>query len=85
MTNTSAFDFGACTLWINGSHGRALSAFPVGRTLNLSLHEFYDDEDRRFRAGGFFATELPHNLVLAEIETDFGLHRLIVVEGRAVR
>jgi len=41
----------------------------VGEHLIFKLTEFTDEFGEPFRAGGFFATETPDMLALAEIET----------------
>ena len=84
MTNTSARAFGPSTLWINASHSREIDGFAIGESLTLDLRSFVDEYGNTFRAGGFFATRRPHDLVLAEIETgDSERFGLIVTRGEA--
>jgi hypothetical protein len=82
MTYTSARSFGPSTLWINGAYSREIRGFEPGQTLTLLLNEFRREDGKRFRAGGFFATELPSDLVLAEIEAEEGRFGFIVVDGK---
>jgi hypothetical protein len=85
LTNTSARDFGPATLWINKSFAKPIDGFAIGQTLNLDLATFTNQFGDRFRAGGFFATDRPHDVVLAEIEEgDTGeRYGFIVVRGEA--
>lgn len=86
LTNTTADAFGPSTLWLNARFSRPLSTLGVGETIRLPLREFKDEFSESFRGGGFFATEEPDRLVLAELETpgDEGTSRflrLVVVGG----
>ena len=83
LTNTSPYDFGPSTLWVNAAFSRPINALRIGQTLDLSLHEFRNEHSEPFRAGGFFATDLPSVLVLAEIESNDRLYGMIVVEDQA--
>lgn len=83
LTNTSPYDFGPSTLWVNAAYSRPIESLRIGQSVELSLHEFRNEHSQPFRAGGFFATDLPSRLVLTEIETDDRLYGLIVVEDRA--
>lgn len=86
LTNTTATNFPAGILWINQRFGHPTPFFPPGETLQLDLTDFVDQYDSTFRAGGFFATQDPDPIVIAELETmpstdDAQLHGLIVVEN----
>ena len=83
LTNTSPVEFGTATIWINAAYSRPLEGLRIGQTVELPLLEFRNEHSQAFRAGGFFATDLPSRLVLAEIEDERGLFGLIVVEDRA--
>lgn len=87
FTNTTARVFGPSTLWLNARFSRPIDGLAVGQTLRLPLKDFRDEYSEAFRAGGFFATEPPERLVLAQLETkkadDNGaLLGLIVVRGQ---
>ncbi len=69
LTNTTARDYGASTLWLNARYSRPIDGLKVGETLTLSMKQFRDEHGDAFRHGGFFATETPDRLVLAQIET----------------
>ncbi len=69
LTNTTARAFGNSTLWLNGRFSLPIDGFGVGETLTLNLRDFRDEFSDAFRAGGFFASETPDRLVLAQIET----------------
>lgn len=69
LTNTTARAFGRSTLWLNNRYGYPLEGLEVGETVALHLGRFADENSDRFRPGGFFATEKPDLLVVAELET----------------
>ncbi len=86
LTNTSARAFGPSTLWLNARFSRPIDGLGVGQSLKLPLEEFRDEYSDVFRGGGFFSTEAPERLVLAQIETASAdakadLVGLIVVKG----
>lgn len=68
FTNTTGRAFGPCTLWLNARYSRPIDAIAVGQTLTLPLADFRDQWQDVFRGGGFFATERPDRLVLAQLE-----------------
>jgi len=68
MTNTTARSIGRARMWVNGWFSHDIEGFGVGQTLTLNLYDFKDPYGTTFRAGGFFATERPENLVRAQIE-----------------
>jgi hypothetical protein len=85
MTNSTARPIGACTMWLNGRFSRAIEGLAVGQTLELPLSGFRDQFGEAFRGGGFFATEKPDRVVLAELQLPDRLVGLVVVgdlEGR---
>jgi hypothetical protein len=79
LTNTTARRFGPGTLWLNARFARAIDGLDVGQTLVLPLAGFRDEFSDSFRSGGFFATEKPYRLVLAELETEGRMRGLVVV------
>ncbi|MEC9373119.1 MAG: hypothetical protein VYC34_04715 [Planctomycetota bacterium] len=80
MTNTTAQEFGRSRLWLNGWFSREIEGLEVGESLRLPVRSFRNEFGEPMRAGGFFSTKAPDPLVLAELQTDAGLHRLIVVD-----
>ena len=72
FTNTTARSFGPSTLWLNGRFSRPIDGLAVGETLKFRLRDFRDQYGDPFREGGFFATEKPEKLVLAQLETPDG-------------
>ena len=82
LTNTSATSFGTGTIWLNGAFGHPIDGFSIGQTIKLSLHNFRNAFGERFRAGGFFATERPEPVVMAELQDGDEMLRLIVVEDQ---
>ena len=86
MTNTTARAIGKSRMWINGWYSREIEGLGVGESLTLDLYDFRDPYGTQFRAGGFFATERPDRVVLAQIEPlDVEPRELIglVVVGRS--
>ena len=86
LTNTTARSFGPSTLWINRRYSRPVPGFGVGQTLTLPLEQFRDEYGDPFRGGGFFATEQPDRIVMAELETvsdaQTVIYGLVVVGGQ---
>lgn len=69
MTNTTAREFGASTVWINMQWALPIAGFRPGETVTLDLAQFRNEYHERFRAGGFFAVERPDTVALTQIET----------------
>lgn len=85
FTNTTDHAFGPLTMWLNGEFSREIDGIAIGETVRLSLSDFRNEFGERFRAGGFFATEKPSDVVLAQFEIDAQLVGLVVVRGQAER
>lgn len=83
LTNTTARRFGESTLWLNERFGRRIDGLKVGEVLTLPLGGFLDEYSQKFRAGGFFATQDPDRLALAELETASEVVGLVVVGERS--
>lgn len=83
LTNTTANDIRRTRLWINGRFSIELEPIAVGERRRISLAGLRDRHGEAFRAGGFFATERPDPVVLAELEGDGELLRLVVVRDEA--
>lgn len=89
LTNTTATGFGAGRLWVNRRFSREIDGLAVGESLDLNLYEFVDQYGDKFRAGGFFATQDPDNVVLVQLEArrlddasdDPSMYGLIVVRN----
>lgn len=88
LTNTTARRFGETTIWLNQEFSYVVSGIEVGQTIRLDLSKFRNHYGSYFRAGGFFATERPKNVVLAQLETGEDAQTLlgiVVVNGQARR
>lgn len=88
LTNTTARAFGPSTLWLNRRYSLPIAGLAISETLDLPLKSFRDEFSETFRGGGFFATEAPETLVMAELETldDSGtkiIYGFVVIKGRA--
>ena len=68
LVNATARSFGNFDLWINQRYVRRVEAMGAGQTIHLSLWDFYDVLGDRFSAGGFWRTEPPMPLAMAEIQ-----------------
>ena len=69
FTNTTATRFGPSTLWLNMWFSREIPSIEPGQTLTFKLKDFRDQYGDPFKPGGFWATETPDKLVLAQLET----------------
>jgi hypothetical protein len=81
FTNTTATPIPASRLWLNAWYSRQFEGLGVGQTVRLPLREFKDRYGESFRGGGFFATELPERLALAELESGGKMVGMVVVGG----
>ncbi len=79
FTNTTARTIPACTLWVNAWYSRDIPSVGVGESLELNLYDFKDQYGDAFRGGGFFATDRPTTLVLAQLEMEDELLGLLVI------
>ena len=79
FTNTTARAFDPSTLWLNGRFSRHIEGLTLGQTVKLPLKSFKDEFGESFRGGGFFATQRPERLALAEIQVGNDMLGLIVV------
>jgi hypothetical protein len=68
-TNTSPRAFGPSILWLNQRYALPIARWEPGQTLTMNLGDFRDEFGDAFRAGGFFASEPPEPVVLAEVQT----------------
>jgi len=83
IVNATTTSYRAFDLWLNQRFAQRVESLPAGGTIEISLEGFYDDRGLPFGAGGFFRTEAPTRLVLAEIDhsPDLPLVGLIVIEA----
>lgn len=79
LTNTSGVTFGPATVWVNAAYSLPIDGLAVNQRLDLPLNEFRNEYGQTFRGGGFFSTELPTNVVKAEIVDERGRFGLVVV------
>lgn len=82
LTNTSARAFPESTMWLNAQYAATVPAIGVGDSVTLDLARFRNEFSEPFRAGGFFATERPDAIVLAQIELEDEMFGLVVVQGK---
>jgi len=81
LANGSAVSLPAGSLWLNRWFAADIDGLASGERLVVPLERFRDENGLPPRAGGFFATRERDHVVLAEIETDRGLHGLRVLAG----
>jgi hypothetical protein len=79
LTNTSGVSFGPATVWVNAAYSLPIDGLAVNQQLDLPLNSFRNEHGQTFRGGGFFSTELPTNVVKAEIADERGRFTLVVV------
>jgi len=68
IVNSTARSFGSSNLWINQQYTQPLPPIPAGSTLRVNLWDCYDDLGDQFNAGGFWRTDEPTQLVLAQLQ-----------------
>ena len=71
MTNTTSGDLPAGRMWLNKWFSREMpGGLAIAQSVSFDLGEFVDEFGEGFRGGGFFASDDPDDLVLAQYETD---------------
>ncbi|MDP6693509.1 MAG: hypothetical protein QF444_04205 [Phycisphaerales bacterium] len=68
IVNSTADDFNNATIWINQQYTQSLPMMPAGSTIRINLWDCYDAFGEKFNAGGFWRTDEPTKLVLAELQ-----------------
>lgn len=69
FTNTTASPLGPGTIWLNRRFSRPIKEpIGVGQSVAIPLGEFRDEFGDPFRAGGFWASDMPDALVLCQVE-----------------
>ena len=68
IINSTARSYRDLDLWINQRYVRHIESLPAGRSLQLSLWDFYDERGEVFNAGGIFRTEEPTPVRLIQIQ-----------------
>lgn len=82
LTNTTSDSFPqGGRFWVNAQFSLPFESFDIGETKRLELREFANEFGERFRAGGFFSSERPEDVVLVQIEHGGALEGLVVVKN----
>lgn len=68
IVNSMPRSYRNCDVWINQRFAAHLGALPAGRTVVMSLWDFWDERGDRLSAGGFWRTERPTLLRLIELQ-----------------
>ncbi len=79
FTNTTASPLPAGRLWVNAWYSAPTESVEVGETFRVPVSNLRDRFGETMRGEGFFATEAPETVLLAELQTEQGLIGLIVV------
>ena len=72
FTNTSPETLGPGRLWINAAYSIDIEAVAPNASASVDLNSCRNEFGQPFRGGGFFATERPDEVVLAQIEDASG-------------
>ncbi len=68
IVNSTANDFTESMLWVNQQYTQSLPPMPAGSTISVNLWNCYDSLGDQFNAGGFWRTDEPTSLVIAELQ-----------------
>ncbi len=79
LTNSTGTVFGPSVLWLNQWYSVAIEGLAIGQTISIPIGWFIDEHGQQMRGGGFFATESPERIILAELRTDRGMQGRPVV------
>lgn len=79
LTNTTASSLPAGRLWLNAWYSASTSTVAVGDTLTIPITDFRDEHGQIMRGGGFFASEPPEQVFLAQWQAPDGLYGMVVV------
>jgi len=82
FTNTSENTLGPGRLWINAAYSIEVHSIPPGTRESIDLNSCINEFGQPFRGGGFFATERPDDVVLAQIEDQSGSLTGLLVASR---
>jgi len=80
LTNSTGTVFGPSVLWLNQWYSVAIDGLSIGETVSIPIGRFIDEHGQQMRGGGFFATESPERIILAELRTDRGMLGMPVVD-----
>lgn len=78
FTNTSDRTLGPGLLWVNAAYSIEIGAVEPGANATIDLNSCRNEFGQPFRGGGFFATERPDEVVLAQVEDGSGMTGLLV-------
>ena len=81
IVNSTATDYKSGKLWINQRYSTQIPALRAGSTVHINLWSLRDVYGQQLNAGGFWRTDRPTPLVIAELQTgeDSPLVGLIVI------
>ena len=87
LVNSTARTYRDFDLWLNQRYVARVEELGAGKTIRLSLWDFYDDLGESLNAGGFFRTRRPDKVRLAEMQFDASspMIGLITVRAEDVR
>lgn len=79
FTNTTASPLPAGRLWVNAWYSAPTPSVEVGETIRIPVGALRDEHGEAMRGEGFFATEAPEEVLLAELQAERRLVGLVVV------
>ena len=68
LTNATKQTLAGGTLWLNGRFAHQVETLPPGARIELDLDSFIDEFGNNFKPGGFWASETPDRIILAQWE-----------------
>ena len=68
IVNSTPQSYSDFDLWINQRYVKHVESLPAGKSITLSLWDFYDEYGDRFNAGGFFRSYKPMPVRLVQIQ-----------------
>ena len=69
IVNSTATDYNNAVLWINQRFSAPLQPLLAGSTIQFNLWNLYDPYGEQLNAGGFWRTDRPTSVVIAELQT----------------
>ena len=83
ISNTTASPLPEGRLWVNQAFSRPVNELPIGESVTFNLYDFRNRFDEPFRAGGFFATQNPLDVVKVQWQSERELLGLRTTRGEA--
>lgn len=87
LVNSTATTWRDFDVWLNQRYVAHVDALPAGRTVRVSLWDFFDERGERFNAGGLLRTTEPTPVRLVQIQPapDAPMTGLVMIPSVQVR